>query len=39
MDFSQWDVKKSKWKVIKGDYVIYVGNSSSEISFTEEIKI
>ena len=38
-DLSEWDVKKSKWEIAKGDYVIHVGTSVRDISITEEIKI
>jgi len=38
-DLSEWDVKKSKWKIMQGDYVIHVGFSVKDISITEEIKI
>ena len=38
-DLSEWDVKKSKWEITKGDYVIHVGTSVRDISITEEIKI
>ena len=38
-DLSEWDVKKSKWEIVKGDYVIHVGTSVRDISITEEVKI
>ena len=38
-DLSEWDVKKSKWEIARGDYVIHVGTSVRDISITEEIKI
>ena len=38
-DLSEWDVKKSKWEITKGDYIIHVGTSVKDISITEEIKI
>ena len=38
-DLSEWDVKKSKWEISRGDYVIHVGTSVRDISITEEIKI
>ena len=38
-DLSEWDVKKSKWEVTKGDYVIHIGTSVKDISIIEEIKI
>ena len=38
-DISEWDVKKSKWEVLEGDYVIHVGTSINDISITEEVKI
>ena len=38
-DLSDWDVKKSKWEIARGDYVIHVGTSVRDISITEEIKI
>ena len=38
-DLSEWDVKKSKWEIVKGGYVIHIGNSVKDISITEEIKI
>ena len=38
-DLSEWDVKKSKWEIAKGDYIIHVGTSVKDISITEEIKI
>ena len=38
-DLSEWDVKKSKWEIARGDYVINVGTSVRDISITEEIKI
>ena len=38
-DISEWDVKKSKWEIARGDYVIHVGTSVRDISITEEIKI
>ena len=38
-DLSEWDVKKSKWEIAKGDYVIHVGTSVRDISITDEIKI
>tara|TARA_A100001035_G_scaffold141984_1_gene111579 strand:- start:143 stop:2578 length:2436 start_codon:yes stop_codon:yes gene_type:complete len=38
-DLSEWDVKKSKWEIARGDYVINIGTSVRDISITEEIKI
>ena len=38
-DLSEWDVKKSKWEIAKGDYVIHIGTSVRDISIIEEIKI
>ena len=38
-DLSEWDVKKSKWEITKGDYIIHVGTSVKDISITEELKI
>jgi len=38
-DLSEWDVKKSKWEITKGDYVIHIGTSVKDISIIEEIKI
>ena len=38
-DLSEWDVKKSKWEIARGDYVIHLGTSVRDISITEEIKI
>ena len=38
-DLSEWDVKKSKWEIARGDYVIHIGTSVRDISITEEIKI
>ena len=38
-DLSEWDVKKSKWEIARGDYLINVGTSVNDISITEEIKI
>ena len=38
-DLSEWDVKKSKWEIAKGDYTIHLGTSVKDISITEEIKI
>ena len=38
-DFSEWNVKKSMWEIASGDFVIHVGTSVNDISFTEEIKI
>ena len=38
-DLSEWDVKKSKWEIARGDYIIHVGTSVRDISITEEIKI
>ena len=38
-DLSEWNVKESKWEIMKGDYVIHVGTSVKDISITEEIKI
>ena len=38
-DLSEWDVKKSKWEIARGDYVIHVGTSVRDISIAEEIKI
>ena len=38
-DLSEWDINKSKWEIVKGDYVIHVGTSIEDITITEEIKI
>ena len=38
-DLSEWNVKKSKWEIAKGDYVIHLGTSVRDISIIEEIKI
>tara|TARA_Y100000816_G_scaffold245955_1_gene194078 strand:- start:2984 stop:5419 length:2436 start_codon:yes stop_codon:yes gene_type:complete len=38
-DLSEWNEKKSMWEIAKGDYVIHVGTSVSDISITEDIKI
>ena len=38
-DLSEWNVKESKWEIMKGDYVVHVGTSVKDISITDEIKI
>ena len=38
-DFSEWSSKDSKWKLVKGNYKIFLGTASDKIDFSEKISI
>jgi beta-glucosidase len=37
--FAYWDEPKSQWKVLKGEYVVKVGQSSEDLPLESKVKV